>query len=80
MEWLVNAFWARIGWALGEVALFGVVALVIHVVFLAATVPKRLQQYRCKHLHYRETGACDAICNDCGKNLGFIGRIRDAQS
>jgi hypothetical protein len=29
----------------------------------------------CKHEHYYETGACDAVCSDCGKNLGFIGSL-----
>lgn len=24
-----------------------------------------------------ETSACDAICNNCGKNLGFIGAWRN---
>ena len=36
-----------------------------------------VKQSRCKHdggVH--ETMACDAICNKCGKNLGFIGSWR----
>ncbi len=32
----------------------------------------------CPHLHVRETMACDAVCTDCGKNLGFIQAWRDA--
>lgn len=32
----------------------------------------------CKHLRVRETMACDAVCRDCGKNLGFIQIWRDA--
>ena len=31
-----------------------------------------INQTWCKHLSYRETMSCDAICNKCGKNLGFI--------
>lgn len=77
MEWLANAFWAKIGWFLGELAL--AVAVVVTVVVLAALVqiPRMIRQARCRHLHYFETGKCDAICSDCHKNLGFIGRIRD---
>ena len=33
---------------------------------------------KCKHLRVRETMACDAICLDCDKNLGFIQSWRDA--
>jgi hypothetical protein len=33
---------------------------------------------RCGHLRVRETMACDAICRDCGQNLGFIQNWRDA--
>jgi hypothetical protein len=32
---------------------------------------------KCKHLHVRETMACDAVCLGCGKNLGFIQNWRD---
>ena len=32
---------------------------------------------RCKHEVYYETMACDAICTNCGKNLGFIGTARE---
>lgn len=32
----------------------------------------------CKHLRVRETMACDAVCRDCGRNLGFIKNWRDA--
>ena len=31
----------------------------------------------CKHLRVRETMACDAVCRDCGRNLGFIQQWRD---
>ena len=33
---------------------------------------------KCAHLRVRETMACDAICRDCGRNLGFIQYWRDA--
>ena len=36
------------------------------------------KESRCKHDGgYSETQACDAICRQCGKNLGFIGKLRD---
>jgi len=38
--------------------------------------PRLWQQMRCKHKRYFETTKCDAICIDCGKNLGFIGNLR----
>lgn len=77
MNWIVDAFWARIGWALGEIAIFVAVIGVVAVLALLISIPKTLRQYRCKHIRYYETGSCDAICDDCGKHLGFIGSIRD---
>lgn len=77
MEWLANAFWARMGWAVGEVAIWIAIVVTLALLSLLISAPRFLRQTRCKHIHYRETGSCDAICNDCGKNLGFIGRIRD---
>ena len=36
------------------------------------------KESRCKHDGgYNETQKCDAICRRCGKNLGFIGKLRD---
>ena len=35
------------------------------------------KQQRCEHEKYFETQACDAICSNCGKNLGFIGKVRE---
>lgn len=31
------------------------------------------RQQRCNHPRISETTSCDAICCECGKNLGFIG-------
>ncbi|WP_454056835.1 hypothetical protein [Cupriavidus sp. Marseille-Q8015] len=45
---------------------------------LARSAGKWFKQVRCKHdgsIH--ETGACDALCMKCGKNLGFIGAFRE---
>lgn len=30
---------------------------------------------QCKHESFYETMACDAVCVNCGKNLGFIGNL-----
>ena len=35
-----------------------------------------MHQSRCKHPRYWENSRCDAICTECGKNLGFIENSR----
>jgi hypothetical protein len=36
-----------------------------------------IAQWLCRHdAGCHETRSCDAICNKCGKNLGFIGTLR----
>lgn len=35
-------------------------------------------QKQCGHLRVYETMACDAVCLDCNRNLGFIQNWRDA--
>jgi len=47
--------------------------LMIAIPFLIAKVINRMT---CKHQVFHENRACDAICRDCGKNLGFIGNLR----
>lgn len=76
MTWLAAAFWARMGWELAAAAilvfmLVGVVVGVALWVLIGA-----LLAAGCKHTSYHETSGCDAICNKCGKNLGFIGKLR----
>jgi hypothetical protein len=34
------------------------------------------KQFFCKHLEYKENLACNCICTNCGRNLGFIGTVR----
>lgn len=52
-------------------------ALAIIVIVLLAGLPRMIRQARCRHNgDVAETSACDAICRDCGKNLGFIGTWR----
>jgi hypothetical protein len=37
-------------------------------------IAKRLRESKCDHTgEISETSACNAICRNCGKNLGFIG-------
>jgi hypothetical protein len=80
MDWLANAFWAHIGWALGDAVIGLLMIIIVGALWFLFSAPRMIRQARCAHLHYRETGSCDAICNDCGKNLGFIGRIRDLKA
>jgi len=56
-----------------EVGIFLVLAGII---LLSIVLPEFVKQWKCKHETYYENGSCDAICRNCGKNLGFIGRIR----
>lgn len=53
-------------------------AIVVVLVLLAASGMKWWRERQCKHNEgVSETMACDAICRKCGKNLGFIGSIRE---
>jgi hypothetical protein len=52
------------------------VLIFVGLVVLAVLIqlPEIIRQARCKHTGaIRETSKCDAICQQCGKNLGFIG-------
>lgn len=66
-------------WTLGDViglTLGAVAALYLIYLFLSEAIKRA----RCKHDGgARETMACDAICNKCGANLGFIGTWREKQ-
>ena len=37
------------------------------------------KQSKCPHARVVETGACNAVCVHCHKNLGFIGTWREKQ-
>ena len=60
---------------------FGLIALAVFLlVFVFVYGKQAWKQSRCKHHGgVSETMACDAICNQCGKNLGFIGKWREAK-
>lgn len=69
--WLAKAF-ADFLIFLGIVAAFIVISLLV-------AFPIWLRQRKCNHPRVNETQACEAICNECGKNLGFIGTWREKQ-
>jgi hypothetical protein len=63
---------------LAELA-FGLgIAALLSLIYLALQVPRWVKQKLCKHPRVFETGACDAVCRHCGKNLGFIGKWRSS--
>lgn len=53
------------------------VALVAAVVWWIVTT---IKQATCSHPKTYENRGCDAVCQQCGKNLGFIGAWREAQA
>ena len=58
-------------------AVLAVMAVPVLLLVVAIFVKERMKQYKCPHENYYETMSCDAICSNCGKNLGFIGNVRD---
>lgn len=60
-----------------DITITGGLFLIIFIIAVTLTVRKIMKQRRCSHASFRETSACDAICNNCGKNLGFIGTVRE---
>jgi hypothetical protein len=54
--------------------------ILVTVLLAAFWLDSAWRQWRCKHTgSIGETQACDAICHDCGKNLGFIGAVLDGR-
>lgn len=61
-------------YTIGDVV--GVVFIVILLtIALLSSLHRYVKQSFCKHEKYRENMACDAICVECDKNLGFIGNV-----
>jgi hypothetical protein len=60
---------------------FGLIALAVFFVIVVFVYAKQAwRKSRCKHDGgVNETMACDAICKQCDKNLGFIGKWREAK-
>ena len=68
------AFW--ISKVLVELIIIAIIILIIVCCF----IPGAVKRWKCKHENYIENGSCDAICRNCGKNLGFIGTLRHNKS
>lgn len=55
--------------------------LLVALFMLFFWIGSALREWKCKHrIGVRETMACDAICVQCGKNLGFIGTWREKEA
>lgn len=66
-------------WMAKSAAEFLIVAgllVVVMVLVIITQIPIWLAQSNCEHPEVSETQACEAICRNCGKNLGFIGTWR----
>jgi len=59
----------------------GLIAIAVFLLVVGFVYAKQAwKKSRCKHdSGVIETTACDAICKKCGKNLGFIGKWREAK-
>ena len=53
-----------------------IILLLIFGAWAIEEIKTLIYQSKCKHSKYRETSNCDAICIECGKNLGFIENSR----
>lgn len=59
-------------------ALWAIGLLLFALVMLFFWIGSAFNEWKCKHQSgVTETSACDAICVQCGKNLGFIGTWRE---
>ena len=68
-------------WTIGDVigvAILGLAVVGYLALFVCFEIPRMFKQWRCKHdRSVQETMSCQAICNDCNKDLGFIGLWRE---
>ena len=72
MIWL--AIQLYVVYILGLIIVFFVFwILILLTIWAYFTLPRAIKQYKCKHERVFETRACDAICSECNKNLGFMG-------
>lgn len=76
MEWMWPAAWAWFGWNIVAPA---IALLTVAILILLFNAPRMIRQARCSHEHVRENGSVEAVCMDCGRNLGFIGTWRELQ-
>ena len=57
---------------------FALIFLLLFLTWLLfISLKEAVKQRFCKHERYFENGRCYAICRGCGKNLGFIGTVRE---
>jgi hypothetical protein len=76
MQWFWYGLLAYLGWVLAPVILAIALGLLVFLVVVIVSIPRKIKQLRCRHLRFHETMSCDAVCSACGKNLGFIGTWR----
>ncbi len=73
----MNTFWTAVaawfGWNVGAPLFLGVVVLLLIGLY---SIPGAIRRALCEHRQFYETRSCDAICSNCGKNLGFIETAR----
>lgn len=64
-------------WTVGDAIAIGLYALMA-LAMIAYVLCRIIRSALCKHDGgVWETMACDAVCNKCGVNLGFIGAWRE---
>jgi hypothetical protein len=67
-------------WGLRDILfVVGCILLVIYCVPFVWTLwlAPKVTEIFCKHEKYYENGQCHGVCRKCGKDLGFIGTLRD---
>lgn len=62
-------------WTIGDAVGLAVLIVIVLAGFVVTAIGAT-RAALCKHMNYRENRSCNAICNNCGKNLGFIGSVR----
>lgn len=62
------------------VCLYIVVAITPFALHVFFAISGGIKQKKCSHEKYHETMACHGKCRDCGKDLGFIGDLRETNA
>lgn len=68
--------WLEI-WAMLQVIAMVVPIGIFTIIVVYFGLKSFLKELFCKHEKYYENMACHGICRNCGKDLGFIGNLRD---
>jgi len=67
MDWMWNAMWARVGWALGELLWLVIVLVMIVIALLVYCTYLGIKQRRCAHAKMAQLPSSPARrCSDCG--------------